>query len=105
MTKKEIQNEYKKFVEENKVIFDKYDWEAMDNVTISFYKWNSGKIRYIQNYFNMMLNNWNFDDAERLLNTKTINNAMKVVEYYSNDCYNSFTWPDGENKVSFSEQE
>ena len=105
MTKKEIQNEYKKFVEENKVIFDKYDWDSLDNETINHFKWNSGKVRYIQHYFNSMLNNWEFETAERLLKTKSLNNALKIVEYYNNDPYNSFTWPDSENKVSWNEVE
>lgn len=104
MTKKEINAEFEAMKKLNKVIFDKYDPESMINEYVTK-KWNSGKVNYLQHYFNTMLRNDDFEIANQLIKTKSLDKALQLVEYYNNDPYNSFTWPDIENKVSWNEVE
>ena len=104
MTKKEIKVEFEAMKKLNKVIFDKYDPNSLTNEYVTK-RWNSGKVNYLQHYFNQMLRNDEFEVAKQLLNTKSLNKALQLVEYYNNDPYNSFTWPDNENKVEWKEVE
>lgn len=104
MTKKEINAEFEAMKKLNKVIFDKYDPNSLTNEYVTK-RWNSGKVNYLQHYFNQMLRNDEFEGAEWLLETKSIEKALDAVEYICRDCYNSSTWPDIENKVSWNEVE
>lgn len=104
MTKKEINAEFEAMKKLNKVIFDKYDPNSLTNEYVTK-RWNSGKVNYLQHYFNRMLRNDEFEGAEWILETKSIEKALDVVEYICSDVYNSSTWPDIENKVSWNEVE
>lgn len=103
MTKTIEKSNFEAMKKLNKVIFDKYDPDSLNNKYVTK-KWNSGKVNYIQHYFNQMLRNDDFGTAKQLLNTKSLGKALQLVEYYNNEPYNSFTWPNNETKVEWNEE-